>query len=376
MLRFLPGDFLPDFQADSSVNPRFVFNTLGGRRFLLAFVGTVRSDLGRKLAEALLADAAWLAQRRILVYVVTMDSRTSEDPLLARLLRRFTVFWDHDRAIARQFGMEVAAPTAPPATMVLRLGVLLASRNLRLHAAIQVAPIEAFGARLRGAVDTLPELEAERLVQSQAPVLIIPDVLDAAACRLFIDHYERHGGVESGFMRDVDGRTQGMLDPGTKRRKDLYIKDPELQSRLRAALTGRVLPEIRKAYAYEVSRVERYLIGCYDDADRGFFGAHRDNVSKATVHRTFALSLNLNSEDYEGGELRFPEYGPHTYKPATGCAVVFSCSLLHEALPVKRGRRYVILPFLYDETAAARRAENVQFLNDGPPLRIGETAHA
>jgi hypothetical protein len=29
---------------------------------------------------------------------------------------------------------------------------------------------------------------------------------------------------------------------------------------------------------------------------------------------------------------------------------VFSCALLHEALPVKRGKRYAFLPFLYQAT--------------------------
>ena len=61
------------------------------------------------------------------------------------------------------------------------------------------------------------------------------------------------------------------------------------------------------------------------------------------------MTLNLNAEDYEGGALRFPEYGPELYAPATGDAVVFSCSLLHEATDVENGLRYVLLSFLYDE---------------------------
>ena len=37
---------------------------------------------------------------------------------------------------------------------------------------------------------------------------------------------------------------------------------------------------------------------------------------------------------------------------------MFSCSLLHEAAPVTSGKRYVFLPFLYDEEAARVREEN------------------
>jgi predicted 2-oxoglutarate/Fe(II)-dependent dioxygenase YbiX len=45
--------------------------------------------------------------------------------------------------------------------------------------------------------------------------------------------------------------------------------------------------------------------------------------------------------------------------------VVFSCSLLHEATPVTRGRRYAFLPFLYDEAGAAIREKNSGFLASG-----------
>jgi predicted 2-oxoglutarate/Fe(II)-dependent dioxygenase YbiX len=68
-----------------------------------------------------------------------------------------------------------------------------------------------------------------------------------------------------------------------------------------------------------------------------------------TEHRRFALTLNLNSGDYEGGYLRLPEYGPQLYAPAAGGAVVFSCSLLHLATPVRKGRRFVVVGFLWGE---------------------------
>ena len=98
-------------------------------------------------------------------------------------------------------------------------------------------------------------------------------------------------------------------------------------------------------------RVVCYLIGCYDAEEEGHFRPHRDNTTKGTAHRRFAVSLYLNSGEYEGGWLRFPEFGAALYSAPLGGAVVFACSLLHEALPVTRGRRFMFLPFLYDEAA-------------------------
>ncbi len=45
--------------------------------------------------------------------------------------------------------------------------------------------------------------------------------------------------------------------------------------------------------------------------------------------------------------------------------MVFSCSLLHQALPVTAGRRYAFLPFLYDDAAAKLREANNARLGEG-----------
>ena len=61
------------------------------------------------------------------------------------------------------------------------------------------------------------------------------------------------------------------------------------------------------------------------------------------------MSINLNLEQFEGGELRFPEFGGQRYRPANGTAIVFSSSLLHEALHVTSGHRLVLLAFLFGD---------------------------
>jgi predicted 2-oxoglutarate/Fe(II)-dependent dioxygenase YbiX len=110
--------------------------------------------------------------------------------------------------------------------------------------------------------------------------------------------------------------------------------------------------------------MERYIVSCYAAEDAAHFRAHRDNTTKGTAHRRFAVSINLN-DDFDGGEVSFPEYGPRSFKPPPGGAVVFSCSLLHAVSQVTRGRRFAFLPFLYDEEAAKLREQNNQFLGEG-----------
>jgi predicted 2-oxoglutarate/Fe(II)-dependent dioxygenase YbiX len=123
---------------------------------------------------------------------------------------------------------------------------------------------------------------------------------------------------------------------------------------------------MRKAFQFGASRIERYIVACYDGSQGGHFRAHRDNTTPGTAHRRFAVTLNLN-EDFDGGELWFPEFGDRRYRPPLGGAVVFSCSLLHEATPVTRGLRYASLPFLYDDAGAAIRAANANSIVSGQP---------
>lgn len=137
------------------------------------------------------------------------------------------------------------------------------------------------------------------------------------------------------------------------------------------AITRRILPEVRRAFQFEASRIERNLVACYDSSVGGHFNRHRDNTTKGTAHRRFAMSLNLNTEDFEGGELVFPEFGPTKFRPETGGACVFSCSLMHEAHPVRRGQRYVFVPFFYDEAAKLVREDNLRFMG-GAELKISE----
>jgi predicted 2-oxoglutarate/Fe(II)-dependent dioxygenase YbiX len=184
-----------------------------------------------------------------------------------------------------------------------------------------------------------------------APVLVIPGILDRAHCRTLIAHWEASGKIKGAVSTQDEGAE---LRSGLKIRDDVPILAPELLAPLRQAFLAKVLPEIRRAFQFEVTQVESMRIGCYDGAARGFFGPHRDNTTPYTAHRKFALTLNLNTGDYDGGALRFPEHGDALFAPEAGGGVVFSCALLHEALPVTRGRRFGLFTFFFDDAGAAQ----------------------
>lgn len=346
------GEQVPGFHARSFVNPRFAFDTLGGRWVMVLVPGSL-TDGAKAVAVAGMI-GSWpenlTVSRAMLLVIGTDHADERAGRLVDGPVRR--VLWDDDGA-ARQ----ALRATAPDGT--LREGWMLLDPTLRVFATWPLAA----GAEAMATLAALPEPGAHAGVEMHAPVLIVPRVFEPAFCRRLIALYEAQGGGDSGFMRDVEGKTVGILDGRHKRRKDAVIDDEALQAQMRARISARLLPQIRRAFQFNPTRIERYIVACYDEADRGFFASHRDNTTFGTAHRRFAVTINLNTGAYEGGELCFPEYGKRTYVAPAGGAVVFSCSLLHEARPVTKGVRYASLPFLYDEDAAKVRAENLRFLS-------------
>jgi peroxiredoxin len=205
-------------------------------------------------------------------------------------------------------------------------------------------------------IDAIFFSEPPRHLLTHAPVLIIPDAFPLDLCQRLIQIWHDQGNIDSGFMKQIDGKTVGLTDYSHKIRRDHFMQaGPDLDM-VKKFISNRVLSKIRTAFNYDVTRFEDFRIANYDSTRGGYFRPHRDNTTDGTAHRRFAMSLMLNDE-YQGGMLRFPEYGLHEYRPPVGGAVVFSCSLLHEATDVTAGQRFVLLTFFYGEKEAKIREE-------------------
>lgn len=364
-IALMPGDPAPWFVARTRANPTYHIDTAGGMFLVLSFFGSG----AQPYAQALLKEVTgswrkYFDDVQCAFFGISTDPADEVENRLPHALPGIRQFYDHDLAVSAQYGViaqEAALRRYMPYTVVL-------DPLLRVYATIPMQDITAHNAALSRLLNALPKPDDHAGVTLNAPVLIVPRVFEPEFCRELIRLYEQHGGKPSGFMRQKDGVTVGLLDDTFKKRKDfMFEEQPEyepLRKAIRARLIKRLVPEIAKAFQYEVTRIERYIVACYEGEEGGFFRRHRDNTTLGTAHRRFACTLNLNAEDYDGGELVFPEFGTRTYRAPTGGAVIFSCSLLHEATPVTRGTRFAFLPFLYDDAAALIRRENNKHIRD------------
>ena len=233
--------------------------------------------------------------------------------------------------------------------------VLVLDRNLRIAGIIEGGDPAAAVAQAVACFTALPS-DTPREDVLPAPILLIPNLIGRDLCRALIERFEGGGNFESGFASlGPDGKPLYKIEHGKKQRRDFLIDEADpFYAPLAELLLRRCVPEIKKAFQIEVAHLDRLLIARYDTG-AGHFRRHRDNGAPNVAFRQFALTLNLNTEDYEGGHLVFPEYNPHRYRPPTGAGIVFSASLLHEAQPLTSGTRYVLLTFVHSREAERQR---------------------
>lgn len=345
-----PGERLCDLAfLDRRGKPFSLYaNHVFGWPKALLLVGSV-DEAAEDLARFAALVAAF-GQAETHVVAVSCEPPAENDRLAKRLGLPYPLLSDPEAALHRAAGLAVDGPSC----------TLMFDPVLRLERRVDgVGQPEAALAHARARATAFRPV----VVAMQAPALVVPNVADRALCRRLIDYWDE-GQREDNIVADRDDGS-GYADPKSKIRSDVVLPDgAPLTGELTGAVTRRLFPEIAKAFNFQVTRMERFRIGCYDAASSGFFAAHRDNTTPKTQHRRYALTLNLNTGEYEGGLLRLPEYGPQLYAPPAGGAVVFSCSLLHLVAPVSKGRRFVAVGFFWSEAE-----QEIYERNQGGPNR-------
>ncbi|WP_435418656.1 redoxin domain-containing protein [Parerythrobacter aurantius] len=316
---------------------------LSGCAMLLVFLGDPYSEQ----AEALLRALAGLEERFLAAGAAALAISASSDAARNKALKRATGF---------PWSIACDASGALFASYGLHKGHDLANRLVLLTPYRQVRTWFDFDGNARPTLETIMEMldnaqAAEELRWSppHAPVLIVPNVLSAEECGRLVESVE----TDTPFMirRPQPGEVAGnyripVYEYDRQDRVDLIIKDQNTLAFLDERIFGRVVPMIKKALSFDVTRREDLHIARYVGAREGNAIGHRDNTSPPGAHRRFALSMSLN-DDYEGGGIAFREFSPRGYRVPAGTAMVFSSSLLHEVEETTAGVRYNLISHLF-----------------------------
>jgi peroxiredoxin len=328
-----PDCILPDVDG-KEINLRS--DSIAGNPIVLIFCPRLSSP-GDNLLRRFCQQLDSLSANGARLFAITMDKRAEVTSLQSP---RIPVLLDRREQAFASFN----APRDRPSTVVLRrnhhvAGILDGSLDVQVEKTVWLLKRMAWE-RKTALMDVHP------------PVLLIPEAFSRDDCAKLINIFETKGQVfvepqaALDFMKGADYKMRIPEHMREDRIDHFFFEKPTttfLTNRL-----NRIIPEIFKAFHYRVTKYEALRMACYQGDRGGYSHGHRDNVAPY-LYRRFAMSINLNTEEFEGGELRFPEFGDRRYRPESGTAIVFSSSLLHEAMQVTAGRRFVFLAFLFGE---------------------------
>jgi len=340
-LSLRPGDRVPDFALPGldGKHRKFIWSFTGEPVALVAVDDLANLDAGQFAGLIEACKSAAVVPVVVAGNAVTGAAApwsklggTPEAPLLlCDPERRFLA------ALLAQGGMGLGAGGA------LRMRVIVLDPNQRIAATFDSRALPAAAESMDGLARSVrSDCGRDLLLQTpMAPVLVLPRVFEPDFCAQLVRLWGKGDHKDSG----VSSRYGNVNMDHLKRTEDYTIVEPMILKAVSDRLAYRIGPELTKVFAFDRQfTFDSHVVLSYSADGQHFFGAHRDNGAPTTADRAFAVSLNLN-DDYEGGELVFPEYAGVRVSPPAGGAAVFSCSLLHQVLPVTRGRRFVLTTF-------------------------------
>lgn len=326
-------------------HPKALIDKFAGKFLVICCFGSHSIGAARAAIDALLRHVQLFDGIKKSFLGVSIDRR---DKLQNRPDSGILYYLDEDGRISRHCG---AAPLDDvPLGTQYRVTWTVVDPTLHVLAHYSTDDDAAQCEEVFSLVRSLPDPEAYASCEIPAPVLVFPNLFETGLCDRLIGLYDQGQARDSGFMRE----NVEVFDHSFKRRRDYFVDDDEIKEMISRRIELCIIPEIRKLFFMKLTRMERYLVGCYSAAEKAHFRPHRDNGQPITAHRRFALSVFL-SEDFEGGDLIFPEYNRKPHRAPKGWGIVFPCAILHGVTTVTRGRRFVFLPFLYDEDGATMK---------------------
>ena len=174
-----------------------------------------------------------------------------------------------------------------------------------------------------------PDLAVNSLISSTAPVLCLPKVLNEKLCSSLINNFKNGKPSElfiEKYMKSIDNR-----------------------------LIEYVLPQLEKAFVYKATRREEpYILkSTVNDSNKSLVATSGEHQ-----HRKFAVVIYLNSEEFSGGGIQFPEYGFLSFKPNTGDALIFSASFYQVLTQIYQGERWIYGTYLYNEARVVKASSD------------------
>lgn len=146
------------------------------------------------------------------------------------------------------------------------------------------------------------------------------------------------------------GKVGNRINLEQKRRKDLFINQTKLLSKIDNKIYDSIYDDVKKHFG-DIPYRENWKIGHYKANDNGFYNVHSDCAGDTKFRKYSFIAMLSNPNEYEGGEFYFKNLNIQL-KLEKGDILIFKSNLLHGVNPVYSGERYVLISFFFDSEGA------------------------
>ena len=144
-----------------------------------------------------------------------------------------------------------------------------------------------------------------------------------------------------------DGKVGNRINIKQKIRKDLFINNNTILKKIDNIFYNKLYDVVKKNFS-DIKYREKWKIGHYKSDNKGFYNLHTDTAGETGYRKTSSVCMLSDEDDYEGGELHFPDLNK-TIKLKKGQVIIFDSKLLHGVYPIKSGDRKVLISFYFDD---------------------------
>ncbi len=235
------GDRAPNFALPAPDGKFYqLYERTRGRPLVMLFYPRSASDAWTKI-ERFVSRHHDFAALGVDIFAISFDR--PEDN--AKLDMPFLVWSDPKRAVTAGYLNGAGIPPDQRTSVV----AFLLDANQRVLAIQCVAGAECADAAY-DFYQALPPPSPPQVLQANAPVLLMPNLLDRQMCHDLMEMWDR-GGHEEGVVTSVVGSDEiQRVYPKVKKRRDHRIMDMSLHDILQRTIGRRVAPEVEKAFQF------------------------------------------------------------------------------------------------------------------------------
>ena len=181
------------------------------------------------------------------------------------------------------------------------------------------------------------------IIQEAQGVFSLP-LFASDVCQSFLPELREAKSWSDATVGKVEDQTvRSIVEQSFRRASVIFLQDlPRLDSEFDRAIEQKVKPTLLKVWNLSLNehrgaQVVRYTPG-------GHYRPHADAaLDMADRYVTVLCYLN---DDFEGGQTTFTYLNNLSIQPASGKAIIFPSTYVHQAEPVISGEKFVIVTWL------------------------------